>query len=43
MVIFGPATTAENFGIWLSEHRAGWTSIEPTTAAVIPFGVRPSA
>ncbi|HEY5180886.1 MAG TPA: EAL domain-containing protein [Dermatophilaceae bacterium] len=36
-------TTAENFGIWLSGHLAGRTTIEPATAVVIPFGVRPSA
>ncbi len=36
-------TTAENFGTWLSGHLAGLTAIEPATAAVIPFRVRPSA
>jgi len=36
-------TTAENFGIWLSGHLAGRTAIEPATAVVVPFGVRPSA
>lgn len=36
-------TTAEDFGTWLSENLAVRTSIEPATAAVIPFRARNSA
>ncbi len=35
--------TAEVFGSWLSGHLSGRRAIEPSTSAVIPFRVRPSA